>query len=435
MHSPAELRWRRELVERSLRGAAAAGLVLALLLAWWPALWPSSGAAPEVIEFSTSPSAATRDSLAALQRSGREVHWHGRVGATAASVEMLREPGNRWQVAVVADSALVLRDSLGVLDSITSGVGTLTTDPLRGALQVDGAAAMATLLAPEPLALRRVLVLGRATWESRFVVVALEEAGWAVDAQLTVGRERDVQQGVIVPSATRHAVVVVLDTASLRAQAAALARAVRAGTGLVLAGEAARATPPAIRAIAAASVSGRDEPEARRLEGIPPLEALPLLTLAPGSDASTVLERRGAQGAMVARRVEAGRVIQLGYTDTWRWRMEGEGRGPAEHRAYWSRIVGLAAAAEPARAGDDANSAEAAGSRGAGSPNAASQHSDPLTFADPAPRAALVQALGPAQDAPITGSRGLPALPAWLGALLLLLFVGEWSSRRARGAP
>ena len=54
-------------------------------------------------------------------------------------------------------------------------------------------------------------------------------------------------------------------------------------------------------------------------------------------------------------------------------------------------------------------------------------------YCDEAPRAALTQRLGPrTPDAPAPSPRS-PALPAWLGALVLLLLLGEWASRRARG--
>lgn len=412
MRSPAEHRLARLRLEAVLRGVAVAALAAALLISLWRALRPAPEEAPIVARFDGAPSPDVRDSLAAVQRAGHRVQWSGSVGAVAAAVEPLREPGGRWLVSVVADSATALADSLGTLDSLPTGAGTLRTDALRGRLQAVTTAATATLTPPGAVSLRRVLVLGRAGWESRFVVAALEEAGWVVDARLTLGRDRDVRQGTATPDASRHAAIVVLDTASLRRESTAVLRALRSGTGVLLAGEAALAPVPAMRTVTGATVSGREDPHARSFEGVEPQDALTLLALAARSPDAAVIERRDDTPAVVARRVGAGRVIQVGYTDTWRWRMLGEGRAPAEHRAFWSRLVGLAAAAEIAM-----------------------PMTDPLAPADPAPRAALVQALGePNADAP-TGSTRAPRLPAWLGLLLLAALLGEWASRRARGAP
>lgn len=411
MRSPAERVAARVRLEGLLRGVAAAALAAALLLSWWRVLRPGPAHEAVHVTFDGAPSPALRDSLAALRRAGRDVRWSGSVAAVATMVEPLREPGGRWLVTVVADTALALADSLGLLDSIPTGAGQLTTDAVRGTLRATVPTGTATVFAPGDASLRRVLVLGRAGWESRFVIAALEEAGWLVDAYVTLGRGRDVLQGSRSPNAARHAAVVVLDSAAARRESAALLRALRAGTGLVLAGEAARADVPALREVAGARVTVLEEPHARSFEGQESTEVLQLYVLATRRGDASVIERRENSPSIVARRVGAGRVVQMGYVDTWRWRMEGEGRAPAEHRTFWSRVVGLAAAAEqslPTR--------------------------DPLLFDDSAPRAALVQALGAPNRADESPRRGPPRLPRWLGLVLLAALTGEWASRRTRGA-
>ncbi|HKG92190.1 MAG TPA: hypothetical protein VKA84_09875, partial [Gemmatimonadaceae bacterium] len=112
-----------------------------------------------------------------------------------------------------------------------------------------------------------------------------------------------------------------------------------------------------------------------------------------------------------ARRVGAGRAAQVGYTDTWRWRMLGAGDAPARHRDWWSRVVASAAylSAGPSRPAPDSLTA--------------------------APYAALVAALGP----PVAAPPPAPAIPDarlswWWFALVAGALLAEWASRRMRGA-
>ena len=46
--------------------------------------------------------------------------------------------------------------------------------------------------------------------------------------------------------------------------------------------------------------------------------------------------RATAASSLAARRAGAGRVVQLGYDETWRWRLAGSGDAPTAHRDYWS---------------------------------------------------------------------------------------------------
>jgi hypothetical protein len=335
-----------------------------------------------------------------------------------AMAEPVREPGDRWRIAAISAAPLLVRDSLGPLDSLDA-VGALTTDAVRGALRVVAGTTEARVAPADSVSLGRVAVYGRAGWESRFVIAALEEAGWEVDARLTLGRDRDVLQGEIIPRRARHAAVIVFDTASLAREGALFARFVREGGGLVLAGDATAADVPALRGLVGAQVTKLEPPETRSFEGHEPTHALPLHVLGTRRADAVLVESREGLPAIVARRVGAGRIVQMGYDDTWRWRMEGEGRAVEEHRTFWSRTVGLAAAASslPRRAVID----------GVPAPR-------DITLDDPAPRAALIHALGsPTTDAP-RASRGPKELPRWLGFIILSLLLAEWASRRGRGA-
>lgn len=374
MRSPADALGRALRVEGVLRGVALAALGAAIVASVWQQR--RSGAPPVAlhVDVSGTPDAVQRDSLAALARAGRDVSWSGDLRAVMAVAEPLREPVAGWRVAVVGDSAIALRDSLDLIDSVTTSA-TLTTEPTRGPVQAHEAVTVAFAAAPAHREPDAVFVFGRVGWEPRFAITALEEIGWRVDARLELGRDRRVRQGVAAPTRERHGVVIVFDSASARREAALLQRFVRAGGGVVLAGEAAESRVFPVR---------RDT-----------------VALAVGD--STVLVR--------AARVGRGRVLSLDSAETWRWRMQGEGAAVESHRTFWSRLVGTAAPST--RDADAARSAARAA----------------------APRAALVAALGPERPAP----RRVPLAPAtfpwWLAPIILLALITEWASRRRRGAP
>jgi hypothetical protein len=406
MPSPADAARGRGQVEGALRGVAAAALVAAIVLAWREDRDTSAAAHAR---FAAAPDAVTRDSLGARVRAGHRVSWDGALPALALMAEPVREPGDRWRVTVVGEAAMLVRDSLGPVDSLAAGGGVLATEATRGAVQVVHGASVADGRPADVAAVRRVLVLGRVGWEARFVISALEEAGWAVDASLALGRGREVRQGVPAVSRARQGAVIVLDTASLRREGAALARFVRGGGGLILADEAVRGDVPALRGHVGAQVVAVEDAETASFEGHEPTHALALAALRTTRDDAVVLEDREGTPAVVARRVGAGRILQLGYRETWRWRMEGEGRAVEGHRAWWSRLVGSVTG------GDYAPRAPLGAAAG-----------------NPMPTADLVHALGPATPEGARG--GSVRLPAWLAPLLLLALLAEWGSRRARGA-
>jgi len=395
--------------EGLLRGVAFAALLAATIVA---ALrlrsGDEAGAAVVHRRVAESPTAATRDSLAAFQRAGHRVSWSGTLAPLAAMAEPVREPGTRWRLSAVGASALIVRDSLGPVDSLDAAA-TLTLEPTRGAAQIVEGSTVALALAREVAPPRRVLLLGRVGFEPRFIITALEEAGWLVDTRLALGREREVRQGERTLQLTRHDVVIVTDSASANREATSIARFVRAGGGLILAGEANAASAPALRSIAAARVLREEEPETRSFEGHEPTHALPLFVLGGIVRDAEVIEDREGTPAVVARRVEAGRVLQVGFAETWRWRMEGEGRSIEEHREYWSRLAGIVARGQ--------TSAVAA-------PDVRSS----------APLAAMVHAVGPAVENDALSPSNGPAFPLWLGPIILLALLFEWGSRRRRGA-
>jgi hypothetical protein len=257
-----------------------------------------------------------------------------------------------------------------------------------------------------PAALRPVLVLGRAGWEAKFVVAALEEQGWKVDERVFVAPAVDVTQGAAGVIDTAHfSAIVALDTV-LGLAASRIAGFVRAGGGLVLLANAAAA--PAVRAIAPARVAPRRSAVNQAFDGPDPQSAMPVYPLESLRADAVRLSVRGALVTSAARREGAGRVLQVGYDETWRWRMQGGTGAVAAHRAWWSRMVGSVAAV-PLPPPDESSSAEGA------------------------PLARLVDALGPATT--VAPPASVPhRLPAWLLPALLVALLIEWASRRLRGA-
>ena len=385
-----------------------------------------------------APTAVARDSLAALARAGDRVTWSGDVAAVAGVAEPVRDPSARTRLFAVADGAVAIEDSLGALDSLGAPEGARTAGAPRavsGAVAVAGVrgafvarerttGARATAHAGE--APGRVLLLGRVGWEAKFTIAALEEAGWAVDARLRLADTVRVTQGrALTPTIGTHAAVVALDTAA-GAEAAAIARFVRAGGGLVLAGEAVDA--PSLAALAPAARARRVSGERDAFDGGDPRHGLPLRALEALRADALVLERRDDAVAVAARRIGAGRVAQSGYEESWRWRLQGDADAPAAHRAFWNDLVAAVAAAPTQPAAAPAAGASGRDGRGA-------FVADPAADLDAAPRAALVHRLGPpVAAAPVAPPPPAP-LPAWIGALTLILLVAEWASRRARGAP
>lgn len=364
------------------------------------------------ISLAAAPPAFQRDWLRALAGAGTRIGWHGAVPATAIEVTAVPDPAGGLVILGAAPAGVwvALSDSLGRIDSARvsrSGVA-FRAAAHTGALRTMASGQAAGAGPADSVAARHAVVLGRAEWETRFVITALEERGWIVDARVAIGPGIAVIQGRPLPLDTaRHSVVVAIDSLA-PTDAAAIARFVAAGGGLILAPRAA-ATMPALAA-------GRVAPHLRAptvaFTAESPQGSLALDPVLPRGDA-IVLERQRGHVVLAARRVGAGRVVQTGYDETWRWRMAGGGDAVDAHREWWAEAVAAAAYRPEWGTGD--------GDWGMGN--------------DRAPLASLVAALGAASPA-VTRPATLPdprrlLLPAAL--LLFAVLLGEWTSRRLRG--
>lgn len=424
----------RVVAERALRGTGIVVLGLLLWRATGPAGEPdavqvagaelervlprwSTGAAPATahLAFDAAPDATVLAWLAALRRSGSVLTWSGdSLLPLAVMSEPLPDPGGRWQVAVAAPrgGAVTLADAAGEIATVRSpsgGVGVVTS-ALAGAITARVGSQIARAPVGEPVSPRPVLVLGGGGWEAKFTIAALEEHGWLVHARLALAPGVASVEGTVGQVDTsRYAAVVALDSTAAEL-APAVARYVRGGGGLVLAGSSARI--PALARLAPGT-PGRLEPgSSPTVPDSSPRHALSLLPITRLAAGSVPLERRESLVTAAARREGAGRVVQVGYVDSWRWRMTGSEEAVEAHRAWWSAVVGsVAYAALPRRrAGGDTGGA--------------------------APLAELVNVLGPATPRPATPPeprrRGPPT---WSLALVLFTtLLAEWGSRRLRGA-
>lgn len=388
------------------------------------ARWTATPVPAVVVALDTLPDARTRAWLAALAAAGTRVTWQAaRAPALAASAEPAADPagGLRVDAAAPDGTPLALADALGPLDSARAAAGGAGFRPADAGpgLAVRGAGAAARVGTPPPPRLGAALVLARAGWEGKFTAAALEERGWRVRTRFALGPDV-VVEGAPGPEprldTAEVAVVVALDS-SAAPLAPAIARYVRGGGGLVLAGEAALAPglaslAPAEPAVAAAEDSAG---AVRPLER-PRADAVPLAY-------RTVAGARTLVAA--ARRLGAGRVVQIADEATWHRRLRADPAAPAEHRAWWAQVLAAAAYAGAAR------------------PDTAAARPSPLDppAADPAPLAAAVAALGPLA-APGDRAPGPPAAPgdptrgvpdAVLVPLALAALVAEVASRRLRG--
>ena len=375
------------------------------------------------------PDARTRAVLRAIRGSGRIVALTASSALTPVAVTVEEEwrasGGTRVQVVASGPAPVAVSDAAGLVDTMrvdTAGMR-VRSGPVQGALRVDlpaTHAAAAVLGAGVPDA-ARVLVAGAVSWESRFLVAALEEAGWPVDASIVLSPKVTIAQGAVrTPSRSRHAIVVVLPGAP-SSVAAALPQFVRAGGGVIIVGEAARlASLASIRAGApGVTVTGEVGAE----QSAEPRHGLDLVPITSLADGSVSLEARDGRIAIAARRVGAGRVVQVGYENSWLWRMAGDDDAPVAHRRWWSSLLsGIVPLAAPV------------------SRSPADVEHDTL---DAAPVAELAGALGlpvmraeplAAMKRQTIGASVLQLLEVrWLFAVIVLSLVASWTLRRWRG--
>jgi hypothetical protein len=384
----------------------ATGADVATRLAAWtraPATTALHGVLPN------TPDGWVVDWLAALRHSNHAVSWSGSPPALAVAVEALSDPngGVRIDVAAPQGSTVVLHDRGGAIDSArVVGFGASVVTPIAiGSITARLGAEHAVAAEPEAVSARSIVVIGVAGWEGKFIVSALEEQGWPVIAKFSVAPNVDVAQGAIATLDTSRVAAIIAIDSLVQSQAAAVERFVRSGGGLVLAGPS--SLSPALRSLAPGSLGARTRPALQASDtmrlgstGFYPVAAL--------NAGGIALDRRSDGIALAARRVGAGRVLQVGYDDSWRWRMAGAQGSERAHREWWSRIVSAVAyVPTPAR---------------------------PATIgSESAPLARLIDRLGPPQTAPAwQGSRN-PLDERILLTAIMILLIAEWGSRRLRG--
>ncbi|HEV8124451.1 MAG TPA: hypothetical protein VGP80_09420 [Gemmatimonadales bacterium] len=423
MRSPAD----RRILELLLRAAGLAGLVWLIagsfmshrpagrvsLATRWPMSLPEWSLNPPAdsltVRLAAIPERPALDWLVALRRAGTHVTWSG-AGLTALAIEV--EPrgdpagGVLVRAGGVPDRTLALRDRLGALDSLRLGRvgGTAIVPAAEGVVAATirtGESVTAAVGAGDTL--RRILVLGTAGWESKFVVAALSERGWMVDARLAVAPRLTVLAGTPTTIDTSvYTAVIALDSTAAP-QADAITRYVHSGGGLILAPDAVGLR--AFRSLLPAGPGRAVAPSGLPVERVTSRAELPIRDLAPLQPNAVALERVNGHLVAAAGRAGSGRVLALGLGETWRWRMEGDESAMAAHRSWWAANV-AAVAYVPVPRGKEAT--------------------------DPAPLASLYQSLGSPVNA---GSGANPGNSlSWvvlLGVMASLL--GEWASRRLRG--
>jgi hypothetical protein len=425
MRSPDSM---RTALEHVLRAASVAAMIALAMRLWTgspvadsPAVsnasldsaltaWSAASPPRATVRGSMLPDARQRDWLVALRRTGLDVRWTAMdspAGALVVEPAPLPQLASRVVALAAPRSPLILTDALGRLDSTSTGpdgVATWRMDAV-GLLSTHLGASRPLAEARDSLLVRPVLVVGQAGWESKFVVAALEENGWSVAARLLVAPGAVVRQGTTatIDTASISAVVVLDSTSSLDARA--IARFINAGGGLVASG--AGVSHPVLRAYL--------PPRGSNLPGVigallgpAPREGLNVRSFATRTN-QVALERRGDAPVVIGRRVGSGRVLAIGYDDTWRIRMTApDESAPAAHRSWWSSMVSSVALVRPV-------------ARETG-------------MIDEAPMAATIAALGPPFD---TGDRPSGGRPVPWEALLALLaasgLLAEWLSRRLRG--
>jgi hypothetical protein len=354
------------------------------------------------------PSRTDRDALAALRRNGVAVRWNGSPPPLALEATRAREPEARARLHVVGGAqVLALVDSAGLLDSVRAGAGaTVDASSIVGAVRAEQGKFAASAHAPIQETRRAVLVLGRADWETKFVMQALSEAGWVVRARIPAAPNVDVRDDGILPVDTgRYDVVVALDSSSID-MATVIARFVAQGGGLIAAGGALEIDQ--LGRLAPARAGDRRPGRILLAEDSVTTRDLPLRPLSLARADAISLQREQPGVALAARRAGMGRVLAIGYDESWRWRMLGGSSGLAAHRRWWSSAAGSVAPAREAAA---------------------------ISTGDAAPLASLISTLGPSSPPEARSSEGSRnSMPIILLIIASACLLAEIASRRFRGA-
>ncbi len=360
------------------------------------------------VNLDVTPSGWAVDWLAALRRSGHSVTWTGSPPALAISADAIADPrgGTRLDVAAPVGSRVVVRDDASVIDSlhIARLGGSMILPAIVGRVAASSAGEVASVPMPDSARIRSIVVVGAAGWEGRFIVAALEGRGWPVLARFSVAP--NVYVGQSTPPAldtARVAAVIAVDT-SLQGLGGAIERYVQSGGGLILAGPSSLATTAA--SLAPGELGPRFRPAVLPKDTIT-LGATGFYPVASLRPDAIALERRAAGVSIAARRVGAGRVVQVGYDDSWRWRMAGGPGSDAAHAAWWSRLVSSVAYAPSS-------------GRSAVAPRSA-------------PLAGMVARIGPPRPLP-PGADARPPIDRRVFMVLIMILLSiEWASRRLRG--
>jgi hypothetical protein len=379
-------------------------------LAEWSTMANASAIHVELVRV---PTRVDRAWLAALAAGQSDVTWGGDLPPLMIAVQPVASPagGANALIAAPSGSSVAVEDG-GASDTVSANNPgmrlTLTSGGNHVTAGVKGS--FASTAPRDSVLLRKLLVIGTAGWESKFVIAALEEEGWDIDARIRAAPNVDITQGAMAMLDTsRYAAVIALDGAATP-HASRMTEFARTGGGVVLASRA--ASPEAfaeLRAGVNTRASAGSNPAADGGSvSLASLSSAPIVSLK--SDAVAV-ERRAGAVTVAARRLGAGRALQIGYENTWRWRMGGDTDAVDEHRRWWTGLVSSVAHAPRVERGVIPS------------------------ITDDAPTIGIVGALGSASagtpPATLIGSR---SLWAWLLALLIVGLVGEVISRRLRGA-
>jgi len=367
------------------------------------------------VQLDSVPSSLERAWLRALAGSGSSVTWSGDLPALMIGAQPVASPtgGIRTRIAAPSGSAVVMGDDVGVVDTVraANAGAALTLNSAAGNLTARVNGSVASTMPRDSVMLHKVLVIGDAGWESKFVVAALEEGGWKVDAFIRVAPGVDVTQGsAAVIDTSRYSAVVALDGAA-SPYANRIVEFARSGGGVVLSPQA--AALDALTSLRAGAVGGApSEARAIQASGSVNLATLALAPITSLRSDAIPLDKRGGAVAIAARRIGAGRALQFGYEDTWRWRMGGSEGAVRDHRVWWTGLVSSVAYAPR-------------------TPRAVA-----ATQVDEAPLAQLVAAIGPGSpSAAMANTASNPShWTAWLFLLLSLGVIVEIASRRLRGA-
>jgi hypothetical protein len=375
-----------------------------------PALTRSASIAPLHVPLTAAPGSWAIDWLGAIAHSGRGVTWSGSPAPIAMTTEPLVDPsgGVRIDVAAPNGAVVVLHDDASPIDSVrVASLGaTVTTPIVVGRVTGNVAGESMSSVASDSAHLKSIAVIGAAGWEGKYIASALEERGWHVVARFSVAPTVDVTENVSTPTialdTSTLAAVIAIDS-TIESYGPALTQFVRSGGGLVLAGPAAFAK--SVAALAPGTLLPRTRPNLRPNDTIR-LGSTGFYPVSVGKDDGVALERRAEGVAVAARRVGAGRVVQIGYDDSWRWRMAGAPGSEAAHREWWTRVVASVAYVP------SSNSS--------------------MPSSESAPVANLVEKLGPPRARPAHVPRP-PIDPRILLTLIMILLLAEWASRRLRG--